>query len=96
MASPKKDVRQAVGRILRANGEKLVFDIIDQHSNFKKHWYERKKWYNRQEFQTYYTTSDDYKTDSWTKLQNKKVRPLKVKTEPYENLLMGKCLIGRD
>lgn len=96
MASPKKDVRQAVGRILRANGEKLVFDIIDQHSNFKKHWYERKKWYNRQEFQTYYTTSDDYKTNSWTKLENKKVRPLKVKTEPYENLLMGKCLIGRD
>ncbi len=96
MASPKKDVRQAVGRILRSNGEKLVIDIIDQHTNFKKHWTERKRWYNRQEFKIYQTTSDDYSKNSWKQIENKKCKPIKVKTEPYENILIGKCLITRD
>ena len=95
MATPKKDVRQAVGRILRSKGEKLVFDIIDRHTNFKKHWVERRKWYNRQQFKIYYTTSEQYNKNSWDLIKNKKVRPLKIKTEPYENILVGKCLIGR-
>ena len=96
MASPKKDVRQAVGRILRSKGDKLVIDIIDQHTNFKKHWIERRKWYNRQEFKIYYTTTEDYNKGVWKQIENKKCKPLKVKTEPYENILIGKCLIGRD
>ena len=46
MSTPKKDVRQAVGRIMRSAGDKLVIDIIDQHDMFKKHWKKRKSWYN--------------------------------------------------
>ena len=42
MATPKVDIRQAVGRILRNNkGDKLVVDIIDQHEIFQRHWKKR-------------------------------------------------------
>ena len=60
MATPKKDVRQAVGRIMRAKSDKLVIDFIDQHDNFKRHWNERRRWYNRQEFNVKYSTNDKY------------------------------------
>jgi len=46
MVTPKVDVRQAVGRILRnVEGKKLVVDIIDQHELFRRHWKKRQTWY---------------------------------------------------
>ena len=49
MATPKSDVRQIVGRILRVHpGKKdpLVFDLVDHSSNvFNGYWNNRKAWY---------------------------------------------------
>lgn len=94
MATPKKDVKQAVGRIFRSKGDKLVIDIVDQHDIFKNHWTQRRRWYNRQEFNIMYTTNDRYEKDEWDKIPHKKTKAIKVKTEPYETLYTGKCLIS--
>ena len=96
MATPKKDVRQAVGRIMRAKGEKLVIDIVDQHDNFKRHWVERRRWYNRQSFNIKYSTIDNYGSGNWEIIKHKKGKPIQIKTEPYKELLVGKCFISDD
>ena len=52
LATPKSDVEQAVGRILRQKNknEPLVIDIVDSFSIFKGQYFKRKKFYKTQEF----------------------------------------------
>ena len=46
LATPKTDIEQAVGRILREKHEQpLVIDIVDNHEVFKKQWDKRKAYY---------------------------------------------------
>ncbi len=94
MSTPKKDVRQAVGRILRKGGEKLVVDIVDQHDIFRRHWDKRRRWYNTQKFNIMMTSVEGYKTDTWEIVpRRKKSTKIKVNTEPYDSLLNGVCLL---
>ena len=72
MATPKKDVRQAVGRIMRSGGNKLVIDIVDQHEIFKRHWAKRRTWYNKQSYKILYTTNEGYNIDEWDDITNGK------------------------
>jgi superfamily II DNA or RNA helicase len=87
MSTPKKDVRQSVGRIMRSNGDKLVIDIIDTHANFQRYWVDRRRWYNRQQFKVLHTTIDRYNgTDRhniWESLPQKKSRTI-IHCAPYE------------
>jgi len=52
LASPKSDVEQAVGRILRQKNanEPIVHDIVDSFSIFKGQYYKRRKFYKTNEF----------------------------------------------
>jgi superfamily II DNA or RNA helicase len=72
MSTPKKDVRQAVGRIMRSGGDKLVIDIIDQHQIFKRHWSSRRAWYNKQKYKILYTTNEGYKNKDWEEITKTK------------------------
>jgi len=46
MATPKTDIEQAVGRILRVkHSTPIVVDIIDSHSIFKNQWKKRSAFY---------------------------------------------------
>lgn len=48
LATPKTDVTQAVGRILRTKHiYPLVVDIIDQHDIFEKQWIKRRRFYKK-------------------------------------------------
>lgn len=52
LATPKSDIEQAVGRILRQKNknEPLVIDIVDSFSIFRGQYYKRKKFYNSNSF----------------------------------------------
>lgn len=51
LATPKTDVTQAVGRILRVKHEQpLVVDIIDQHDVFKRQWKKRESFYKKNNY----------------------------------------------
>jgi superfamily II DNA or RNA helicase len=52
LATPKSDVEQAVGRILRQKNknEPIVIDIVDSFSIFKGQYYKRRKFYKTNEF----------------------------------------------
>jgi len=52
LATPKSDIEQAVGRILRQKNknEPLVIDIVDSFSIFRGQYYKRKKFYQSNSF----------------------------------------------
>ena len=68
MATPKTDIEQAVGRILRQkHGSPVVVDIIDQHEMFVRQWYKRRTFYKKNGYSIIQTTSAKYvpDTSSW-------------------------------
>lgn len=66
MATPKVDVTQSVGRILRKkHKEALVIDIVDPHVLFQRHYKKRKTFYKKQKFKLLETTMDGYREKKW-------------------------------
>lgn len=68
MATPKTDIEQSVGRILREkHSSPLVIDIIDSHGLFQNQWRKRKTFYRRENYKILYTDSNKYCIDnsSW-------------------------------
>jgi superfamily II DNA or RNA helicase len=95
MATPKTDVRQAVGRILRKKkSNALVFDIIDMHGLFQRQWKKRCTWYRKQKYTVLLANNELYNKNMWVTLTTNGQR-LKHKTVPdqFEKLLQGVCLI---
>ena len=61
LLTPKTDVQQAVGRILRTkDNDPLVVDFVDTHGIFQNQWKKRKTFYNKQNYKIYYITKDKY------------------------------------
>jgi superfamily II DNA or RNA helicase len=61
LASPKTDVCQSVGRILRQkHSSPLVIDIIDAHDIFMSQWYKRRKYYKSQNYKVLVCDIDEY------------------------------------
>lgn len=61
MITPKTNVTQSVGRILRSNHERpFIVDIIDKHDVFHKQWYLRKKFYNQNNYTIMYSNNLNY------------------------------------
>jgi len=96
MASPKTDVCQSVGRILRTkHNNPLVVDVIDKHDIFVKQWQKRRQYYIKQKYYIISTTNEKYKEDVWEnvydpKKSNESIKKIKKKDEP----LKGVCLIN--
>jgi superfamily II DNA or RNA helicase len=69
MATPKTDIEQSVGRILREkHSSPIVVDIVDSHDTFKNQWRKRKTFYKKENYKIIYTVSTNYSTDvsKWT------------------------------
>ena len=109
MATPKVDVTQAVGRILRMKHDNTeVYDIIDSHAMFQRHWGKRRAFYKKQKFKILISDNKRYQDDQWECIydvennirRRKKKKPgennevvIKVDTEPLDQLLSGNCMI---
>lgn len=96
MASPKTDIEQSVGRILRTRGQNpIVVDIFDSHEYLKGQWAKRKAFYKKCNYKILSIPSTKYNgfMIDWT---NDKT--WKVEFDPKKNAetaLLGKhkCLI---
>ena len=99
MTTPKTDIQQSVGRILRERHSKpIVVDIIDKHQNFKNQWTKRKAFYRKEDYKIIYTTSTDYTTDisKWKVVSYSKSSCDDADADTDANAdsrLTGKCLI---
>ena len=80
MASPKTDVCQSVGRILRVkHGRPLVIDIVDQQDIFKNQWHKRRAYYVKQNYDILMTDSPIYDANNpvqWTPNHVAKIKGL--------------------
>lgn len=64
LATPKTDITQAVGRILRVkHARPMVIDIVDRHDIFKRQWNKRRLFYQKNKYTIQY--SEDYKSGQW-------------------------------
>jgi len=73
MATPKTDIEQSVGRILREkHSSPVVVDIIDSHDLFQNQWRKRKTFYKKENYKIIYTTSKNYTSDTtqWSVVNN--------------------------
>ena len=89
LATPKTDIEQAVGRILREKHEQpLVIDIVDNHEVFKKQWDKRKAYYLKNNYKILYTKDfikNNYNDDGiWCEIKKEKKSSTKEK----------KCLVN--
>jgi len=52
MVTPKTDIEQSVGRILRSDHDQpVVVDIVDSHDSFVKQWAKRKTFYRKENYE---------------------------------------------
>jgi superfamily II DNA or RNA helicase len=89
MATPKTDVCQSVGRILRAkHTTPVVIDIIDAHDLFVNQWQKRKAYYKKQNYKIIVTENGLYQSDEkngcWLTAYNPKVKSMTT-AEKHDN-----------
>jgi superfamily II DNA or RNA helicase len=91
-ATPKTDITQSVGRILRTkHSSPLVIDIVDQHDIFKQQWEKRKAYYIKNNYKVLYSTN--YDGNVWKTKYDPENPPIKVKTGSSSKKSQGKCLV---
>jgi superfamily II DNA or RNA helicase len=75
MATPKTNIEQSVGRILRSkHSNPIVVDIIDTHSIFSNQWNKRKKFYKSQKYKIIYNSNKDTVVDGVIKWSDKDIK----------------------
>ena len=85
MATPKTDIVQSVGRILRSpQSTPTIIDIVDQHDMFKKQYYKRRAFYKKQNYKIKRINN----IDTLTSTVNEEVEESSLK-----NPFQGKCFI---
>jgi hypothetical protein len=63
MVSPKTDIIQSVGRILRTRGDgKLIIDVVDSHDVFQNQWKKRRAYYKKCGYGIQFIKNGDYQT----------------------------------
>lgn len=86
LVSPRSDVVQSVGRILRIKHERpLVIDLIDPHNNFINQWNKRRTFYKKNKYKILITDNKEYFNNNWIVNYDPETKK--------EATMKGKCLI---
>ena len=102
MATPKTDIEQSIGRILREkHSQPIVVDIIDSHSIFQNQWKKRRTFYIKENYKIIHTDNWKYNTDTssadWVTLyepgEKSKKYCKKIQKKEDDNLFQGHCLL---
>lgn len=89
LATPKTDVTQAVGRILRTKHcFPLIVDIVDQHDIFEKQWVKRRRFYKKCGYNMKEIVSNKYhnRFHEWSDVS--------TSTKKKKELLHGNCYLS--
>ena len=78
LITPKSDIVQIVGRIMRAKhkfSHPIIYDFIDTHDIFQRQWFKRKAYYKSQNYKIVGSTSIDYNSnfDTWKTIYEAKL-----------------------
>ena len=95
LATPRTDITQAVGRILRVKRERpLVVDIVDTHDVFRRQYSKRKTFYRKNKYTVMESDNTRYFKDEWDEVKSKKRGKKKKEIDDVADELTGKCLIS--
>ena len=77
LITPKTDIIQIVGRILRAKhsySQPIIYDFVDTHDLFQRQWSKRKAYYKKQNYKIIGTNNLEYNTNfsEWKEIYNPK------------------------
>ena len=87
MATPKTDIEQSVGRILRSkHANPIVVDVIDMHDLFQNQWRTRKRFYKKCFYKVVSVKSADYSANAEWKSEHDPTNTVKKEKK-------GGCLI---
>ena len=78
LITPKTDIVQIVGRILRAkhkHSHPIIYDFIDAHDLFQRQWSKRKAYYKKQNYKIVGTNNREYNTNfnNWKQIYQPKM-----------------------
>lgn len=96
LATPKTDIVQSVGRILRQKHEQpLVVDIVDSHDVFKRQFLQRRRFYNKQNYTIKRASHENALMDKYETFLDKRMSAKKKKEVCVnsDSISDGKCLI---
>jgi len=97
LATPKTDIIQAVGRILRIKHEQpLVIDILDEHDVFVRQYKKREKFYIQNKYKIIKSNNIDYFNDIYKDIYIPDINESKKNENIQENKKENKkkCLIN--
>ena len=90
LVTPRTDVVQAVGRILRVKHERpLVVDIVDTHDVFQRQWKKRYTFYKKNKYKVIQTDNFKYMNDEWEDVQYSS----RKKKKTAKDVSISKCMI---
>jgi len=105
MVTPKTDIVQSVGRILRVKHENpIIVDIVDSHDLFQNQWKQRRQFYKKCNYRINQIDSRKYtdmtNTSTWTTVFEPKKQKVVEETPKVcgstGTIFEGKCLIKMD
>jgi superfamily II DNA or RNA helicase len=105
MVTPKTDIVQSVGRILRVKHENpIIVDIVDSHDLFQNQWKQRRQFYKKCNYRINQIDSRKYtdmtNTSSWHSVFEPKKQKVVEETPKVcgstGTIFEGKCLIKMD
>ena len=88
MVTPKTDIEQSVGRILRSDHEMpVVVDIVDSHEPFQKQWIKRRAFFKKENYRIIKTNSSTYEPDTngWEVVYEPKAKKEAKKEDSDDN-----------
>lgn len=86
LATPRTDVTQAIGRILRVKRDRpLVVDILDTHDVFQRQYKKRLAFYRKNKYSVLHSDNQKYFINEW---ENYSVKSKQIKEKP------SRCLIS--
>ena len=95
LISPKTDIEQCVGRILRAKhatNTPIIYDFVDSHDVFKRQWLKRKAFYKKQNYKIVEPINLNF--TKW-KIISDPSKCIKEKDDEQQedNIMIGTCLL---
>ena len=95
LITPKTDIIQIVGRVLRAKhkfSHPIIYDFVDSHEVFQRQWLKRKSYYKKQNYKIIGTNNTNYNKDfsKWKSIYEPKMTETNTNTNTNTNKVFNK------
>jgi superfamily II DNA or RNA helicase len=98
LITPKTDIVQTIGRVLRAKhafNDPIIYDIVDIHDCFQRQWLKRKAYYKKNNYNIICCDSNNY-DKKWKNISNLKCNDnISDDEDKIDSLAQGICFLKK-